>query len=110
MNFYRSGVERNCFDLDTNDLLKLQLREHAIQYAIFGPTVHAHINRVPAAEPLWKAPPLTALFRHVQNRVQYLQVGQTYVSALHRQAVFDADVLFFRDLHPNKTFYKIIVL
>jgi hypothetical protein len=101
MNFHRSGVERERFDPDAHDLLKLQLRERAIQYAVFGPAVHAHINRVPAAEPLWKAPPLTALFRHIQDRVQYLQIAQTHVSALHRQAIFDAGVLLFGDLHPT---------
>ena len=93
MNFHRSGVERESLDPDAHDLLHLQLFKHAVQYAIFGPAVHAHIDRVPAAEPLRKTPPLATLLRHIQNRVQHLQVRKTYVSALHWQAIFDAGIL-----------------
>jgi hypothetical protein len=39
MNLLRSGVERERLDPDTHDLLRFQLREHAIQYAVSGPTV-----------------------------------------------------------------------
>ena len=101
MNLHRGRVERKRFDPDAHDLLQLQLFKDPVQYAVFGPTIHAHIDRVPTAEPLWKAPPLATLFRDIQNRVQHLQVSQTYVSALHRQAVFDAGILLFRDFHPT---------
>jgi len=101
MNFHRSGVEREGFDPDPHDLLQLQLLKHTVQYAVLRPSVHAHIDRVPAAEPLGKPPPLATLFRHIQNRVQRLQVGQTNIAALHRQAIFDARILLFRDFHPK---------
>ena len=77
MNLHRRGVDRERFDLYAHDLFQLQLFKHPVHYSVFGPPVHARINRVPAAEPLRKAPPLAALFRHIQNRVQHLQVGQT---------------------------------
>ena len=72
-----------------------------LQHTIFGPPVHSHINGVPTGETLRKPSPLAALFRHIQNRVQHLQVGQTYVSALNGQAIFDTGVLRFRDFHPT---------
>ena len=99
MNLHRSGVERECFDPDAHDLLQLQLFKHAVQYAVFSPPVHPHIDRVPAAESLRKPTPLAALFRHIQN--QHLQVRQTHIAALHREAVFDAGILLFRDFHPS---------
>jgi hypothetical protein len=101
MNFHRSGVQRECFDPDAHDLLQLQLFKHAVQYAILGPSVHPHVDRVPAAKSLRKSTPLAALFRHIQNRVQHLQVRQTHIAALHREAVFDPGVLLFRDFHPS---------
>jgi hypothetical protein len=36
----------------------------------------------------------------MQNRVQHLQVRQPHIAALHREAVLDAGILLFRDLHP----------
>src|SRR5579863_2625796 len=101
MNLHRSGIDRECFDPDPHDLFQLQLLKHSVQYAVFRPAAHAHVDRVPAAEPFRKPAPLATLFRHIEHRVQHLQVGQTYVAALHRQAIFDARILLFRDLHPN---------
>ena len=101
MDFHRSRIEREGFDADTDDLFELQLLAHAIQHAIFRPPVHAHVNRVPATEPLGQPAPLAALLGHIENRMQHLQVGQTYIAALHRQAVFDARKLLFGDFHPK---------
>src|ERR1700751_1715369 len=68
MNLHRSGVEGEGFDPDPHDLLQLHLFKHAVQYSVFGPPAHAHVDRMPAAEPLRKPPPFAALFRHIQNR------------------------------------------
>src|ERR1039457_3174705 len=54
-----------------------------------------------AAKSLRESTPFAALFRDIQNRVQHLQIGQTYISALHREALFDAGILLFRDFHPS---------
>ena len=101
MNLHRSGVERERFDPDAHDLLQLELLEHAIQDAVLCPPIHTHIDRVPATKPLWKSPPFAALFRHVQDRVQDLQVAQTHIAALYRQTILDASVLLFRDFHAS---------
>jgi hypothetical protein len=52
------------FDLETDDLILLQLREDSIQYATFGPAIHAGVDRVPVAEPFGQAAPFAALFGH----------------------------------------------
>ena len=92
MNLHRRGVEGKCLDPDARDLLQLQLFKHAVQNAVFSPAVHPHIDRVPAPESLRKPTPLTALFRHIQNRVQHLQVRQPHLAALQREAVLDAGI------------------
>src|ERR1700681_2512640 len=99
MHLHRSGVEREGLDLDAHDLFHLQFLEDSIEYAALGPTVHARVNGVPAAEALRKPTPLAALFSHIKNSVEHLQIGQTYIAALHRQALLDARVLLFGDLH-----------
>jgi len=101
MNLHRGGIDRECFNPDPHDLFQLQLLKHTVQYAVFRPPAHAHVDRVPAAKPFRKPTPLAALFRNIQNRIQYLQVGETYVAALHRQAIFNARILLVGDFHPE---------
>src|ERR1019366_8911191 len=84
MHLHRSGVERERLDLDAHDLFQLQFLEDAIEHATLGPTVHARVNGVPASETLGKSAPLAALFGHIKNGVEYLQIAQTHVAALHR--------------------------
>ena len=65
--------------------------------------VHAHIDRVPATKAFRQPPPLATLLRHIENRVQRLQIPQTYIAALHWQAIFDAPILLFGDFHPKNS-------
>jgi hypothetical protein len=64
----------------------------SISSECFGQTSRTECKSIPI-NPTWKSPPFTTLFCHVQNRVQHLKVGQTYVPALCRQTVFDAAIL-----------------
>jgi hypothetical protein len=88
MHLHRSGIERERLNLDAYDLFQLQLLKHAVQHAIFGPPIHARVDRVPPAKAFRKPTPLASLLSHIQDSVQYLQVRQTHIAALHRKAVF----------------------
>ena len=99
MHLHRSRVQTERFDLDAHNLFLLQLLKHAIQHAVLRPAVHAHVDRMPRPKALGKPSPLASLFRHIQNGVENLQVGQTYVAPLHRQTLADSLVLLFRNLH-----------
>src|SRR5687767_7751706 len=101
MHFDGGTVQGNGFDLDTDDLIVLQLREYPIQYAASGPPIHAGIDRVPVAEPLGQTAPSAALFRDVQDGVQHPQIGQAHVAALCRQTVLDQAILRFGNLHSR---------
>src|ERR1700758_1839856 len=100
MNLHRSGVDRECFDPDPYDLFELQLFKDAIQYAVFRPTVHTHVDRVPAPKSLRQPAPLATLLRHIENRVQHLEIAQAYIATLHWKAILDPRILLFGDLHP----------
>ena len=102
MNLHRSGIQRERLDPDAHQLLGLQWLKNAVQHTVLGPTVHAHVNRVPGAEPLRQPAPLATLFGHIQNCVQNLEVTQTDVATLHWQAILDPRILRFGELNlPN---------
>lgn len=90
MNFDRRAVQTHALDTHREDLLGLQPRKDPIQDPRFAPPVHPGVDRVPAAEMLGQTTPLAAMFHHIEQSVDQLQVGQTHVAALARQAVGDA--------------------
>jgi hypothetical protein len=87
MYFHRRGVERKRFDPDPHDPLQLQLVKHTSQYPVFRPPVPPHMDRMPAAKPLPKSPPFTALLRHKQHSVQHLQITQSHLGAQARGSI-----------------------
>ena len=99
MDLDACGVQRDGFDPDTHDLRTLQLLEHAIQDASFGPAIHARVNRVPVAEAFGQSAPLATMFGHIEDRIDHLQIAQADVATLPGQAVFNGGELFGRDLH-----------
>ena len=102
MNFYRRAIQRDRLDPDANDLRTLQFREHAIQYAALGPSVHPRVDRVPPTEAFWQTAPLATVLSNIKNRIQNVQVRHTYVATLTRQAVFNLSILGFGDLHHRR--------
>lgn len=104
-------VQLDGFDLEAHDLLPLQALEDALQHAALGPAVHARIDGVPVAETLGQSAPLAALLSHVQQCVEHLQVGETNIAPLPRQAGFDTTVLCLGDFHiPKHTTIFYLVL
>ena len=85
MHFNAGAVEPERLDLDAHDPLSLQLFEHAIQHALLRPTIHPCVDRVPVAESRRQAAPLAAVFRHVEDRVEHLQIRQADIPSLLRQ-------------------------
>ena len=97
----RRTVQRHGFDLEADDLILLQLCEDPIQYAAFGPAIHAGVDRVPVAETCGQATPFAALLGHVHDRVQHSQIGQAHVATRGWQTVLDQAGLRFGDFHPR---------
>ncbi len=102
MDLDACGVQRDGFDPDTHDLRTLQLLEHAIQDASFGPAIHARVNRVPVAEAFGQSAPLATMFGHIEDRIDHLQIAQADVATLPGQAVFNGSELLGCDLHAPK--------
>ena len=72
MHLDDGAVQGKRFDLDAYYLFLLQFRKDPIQHAGFGPAIHAGVDGMPVTKPFRQAPPLAAMFRDEQNRVEYL--------------------------------------
>ena len=99
MHFDDGGVQFDGRDLDTHDLLALQLLKNAIQNAVLGPAVHAGVTGVPVAETLGKSASFAALLGDIQDRVQHREIAQAYIAALTGKTGLDATVLSLGNLH-----------
>src|ERR1700733_4241600 len=98
MHLDAGAVQRDGLDPDANDLSTLQLLEHPVEYASLGPAVHARVDGVPIAEPLWQSAPLAAVLGDVQDGIQHTQIRQADVASLQWQAVLYLGELGWRDL------------
>ena len=99
MNLHHCAVQRDGFDLDAYDLGALQVLEHALEHAALAPAVHARVDRMPIAEALGQPAPLAALFGHIQDGIQNIEVAQAHIAALRRQAMGNLLVLGLGDFH-----------
>jgi len=59
-------------DLNVNDVIFLQCGKNMIQDTFLGPSVSASVNRVPIAEFFRQSAPFAAVFRNIQNGIEYL--------------------------------------
>src|SRR5580658_3057856 len=104
MNFDDRAIQRHRLDFESNDLGQLERLENVLERAILGPAVHPRVNRVPVAEPLWHGAPLATILGDVQDGVEDLQVGQTYIATLQWKELLDVFDLLVRKLHvPSVT-------
>src|SRR5688500_9169757 len=99
MDFYYRAVQGHSLNPDADDLSTLQLLEQSVQNTDLGPAVHARIDRVPVAKPLWQTAPFAAMLRNVQDVIENLKIRKTDVPTLSRQTAFDLLVLVFGDFH-----------
>jgi hypothetical protein len=83
----------------------LQALEHSTQYAGLGPAAHTGIYGMPSAKTFGQTAPFAPLFSNVQDGIQNLQVRETDIATLARQAILDQAILLFGDLHAISISY-----
>ena len=105
MHLDRGAVQRDGFNLDTDDLSMLQPFKDSIQHPSFRPATHAGINRMPAPEALGQTAPFASLLGNIKNGIENLKVRKADVTALARQAVFDQVILGFGNFHTVSISY-----
>ena len=72
MDFDSGTIERNMIDLNVYDVVVLQCSENMIQDTFLGPSVSASVNRMLIAEFFRQPAPFAAVFRNIQNGIEYL--------------------------------------
>lgn len=101
MHLDAGAIQRHGLDFDMNQLFLLQFSEHSVQDTGFAPTAHARVDGVPFTKALGKSAPFAAMFGHIQDGVNDLQVGHADIAALLWQAMFNAGELFRRQFHTD---------
>ena len=99
MYFDDRTVHRHGLDLNPDDLLLLESRKDPVHDAGFSPAIHSSVDCVPIAIAFRQSAPFAAVLSDVQNRVEYLKVGEAHVAALTRKTGLDPSILGFCDLH-----------
>src|ERR1700677_3932558 len=97
--FDNGAIQGNRLDFELDYLFLLQPRKDPIKHARLAPAVHAGIDGMPVAQPTGQTAPFTALFGHIQDRIDYFQIAQADVTTLTRKAVCNALILGFGDFH-----------
>ena len=101
MYFDDGAVQTDRFDLDLEYLFFLKFLEGSFQNAISGPAAHPHIYRVPISILNRESTPLASVFGYIENCIEDLQVADSHVASLHREARGDAIVLLLGEFHSS---------
>ena len=101
MDLDDGAVHRHRFELDTRDLLALQVFEHLIQHPVLGPAVHPGVDGVPIAKSCRQSSPFAAMLGDIQDGIEHLSVRNAYIAALDREMWRDAFVLRLGEFHPK---------
>src|SRR3974390_1066116 len=109
MHFDRGGVQLDRLDADAHHLLSLEQFENLIQHALLGPAIHAGINGMPGTETLRQSAPLAAVLSDIEQRVEELQIGDPYVTALTGKTGGNTLILLLGDLHAVQLSTKLRV-
>jgi hypothetical protein len=99
VDLHAGAVQADAFHADADQAMLLERLEHAVQHPGRRPPPQPRIDRVPVAEPRRQRAPFAAVLRHVEHRVDDLEIGDPHVAALHRHQRADHFILVFAQPH-----------
>ena len=101
MNLDRRAVKAYHLYIDLDDSLRLKRGKHSAEHSVFAPPVHANIDCMPISIAFRQCPPLAAVFRDIQYRIDQLKIAHADVSTLSREILRYLFVLLLRYLHVS---------
>ena len=101
MDLDDGAIHRYCLELDTHDLLSLQIFEHLVQHPVLRPAVHPGVDGVPIAKSCRQSSPFAGMFSDIQDGIEHLPVRKAYIAPLDREMWRDAFVLRMGEFHPK---------
>ena len=87
MNLDSRAVKAYHLYVDLDDSLRLKRGKHSAEHSVLAPSVHANIDRMPISIGFRPRPPLAAVFRDIQDRIDQLKIAHADVSTLSREDV-----------------------
>ena len=90
MHFDRGAIQAHGFDVNGQDLFRLEAGENPIQDPGLAPAIHPRVDGMPITKMRRQTAPFTAILHDIQQRVEQLQIGDVDVAALAWQAVSNA--------------------
>ena len=101
MNLDSRAVKAYYLYIDLDNSLRLKRGKHSAEHSVLAPSVHANIDRMPISIVFRQRPPLAAVFRDIQDRIDQLKIAHADVSALPREIFRYLFVLLLRYLHDS---------
>ena len=101
MNLDRRAVKAYYLYIDLDDSLRLKRGKHSAEHSVLAPPVHANVDRMPISIGFRQRPPLAAVFRGIQDRIDQLKIAHADVSALSREIFRYLFILLLRNLHGS---------
>ena len=101
MNLDRRAVKAYYLYIDLDDSLCLQCGKHSAEHSVLAPSVHANVDCMPISIGFRQCPPLAAVFRDIQYRIDQLKIAHADVPALSRKILRYLFVLLLRYLHGS---------
>lgn len=101
MNLDSRAVKTYYLYIDLDDSLRLKRSKHSAEHSILAPSVHANIDRMPISIGFRQRPPLAAVFRDIQDRIDQLKIAHADISTLFREILCYLFILLLRYLHGS---------
>ena len=99
MNLNRRTVKAHYFHVDLNDTFCLQGGKYPAKNPVLAPPVHANIDCMPISIVFRQCPPLAAVLRDIQDRIDQLEIRHADVASLRWKILRDLLILLLCDLH-----------
>ena len=101
MNLDRRAVKAYYLYIDLDDSFCLQCGKHSAEHSVLAPSVHANVDCMPISIGFRQCPPLAAVFRDIQDRIDQLKIAHADVSTLSREILRYLFILLLRYLHGS---------
>ena len=99
MNLDRRTVKTHYFHVDLDDTFCLQGGKYPAKNPVLAPPVHAYIDCMPIPIGFRQGPPLAAVFRDIQDRIDQLEIRHADVAPLRWKILRDLLILLLCNLH-----------
>ena len=101
MNLDRRAVKAYYLYINLDDSLRLKRGKHSAEHSVLAPSVHANVDCMPISIGFRQRPPLAAVFRDIQDRIDQLKIAHADVSTLSREILRYLFILLLRYLHGS---------